>query len=300
MEKDEQFEVPGEYKFFWRGKIITGPKPYAFIIVIILINTLSILEISFPWVYYFQKGNPAALILSLILVIVVNTSLLLTSLTEPGIIPSVPTPNIDALRDNFVVMNSSIVRLKYCYTWNIIRPPRSVHCDQWDVCIEKMDHHCPYLGWCIGKRNYLYFITFIFSVTVFSVLGTCLFIAYIPDSLSEKSFGDSMKNSPLTIPWIIVGLFFSLFLMLLCIYHTKLLIQGRTTHEDIKYEEYKIRPFERLSIFKNIQMGLCNPWQKSKISQQKLFIESPFEYPLKKRGTEELKCIRRSVSQFII
>lgn len=60
------------------------------------------------------------------------------------------TPRMRLPRTKDVMVDGFAVKVKYCETCMVYRPPRASHCSICNNCVQKFDHHCPWLGQCIG------------------------------------------------------------------------------------------------------------------------------------------------------
>lgn len=62
-----------------------------------------------------------------------------------------------------------------CPECDIIRTPRSRHCNLCDRCVDRFDHHCPWINNCVGKGNYKYFYVFVIFEFLY-LLSTILLV----------------------------------------------------------------------------------------------------------------------------
>ncbi|KAJ2331603.1 Eukaryotic peptide chain release factor GTP-binding subunit [Coemansia sp. RSA 2681] len=139
-----------------------------------------------------------------------------------------------------VTINGVNVRLKYCDTCRIYRPPRASHCRSCDNCVENEDHHCIWLNNCIGRRNYRYFYSFLFTITMLAlyIIAFCLVRLIRPihqhyDGGGEvpTTFGQSVKHHPMVLVLLLYVFVHTAMVGGLFAYHTILISRNMTTHE---------------------------------------------------------------------
>lgn len=115
-----------------------------------------------------------------------------TSFSDPGILPRASQQEADHLEKSYystnfrppprtkdIIVNGQVIKSKYCFTCKMFRPPRASHCGVCDNCVDRFDHHCPFLGNCIGKRNYRSFYAFIISLSFLAVFVLSASIAHL-------------------------------------------------------------------------------------------------------------------------
>jgi palmitoyltransferase ZDHHC9/14/18 len=148
------------------------------------------------------------------------------------------------------VCHHRLAKIKYCQTCDLYRPPRAIHCGICNCCIERLDHHCPWLGTCIGKRNYKYFLVFIWLVTLLVIQSITICSFHIASSRCNhiSPSGELEYSTPqiLSIVVLTLALIFGIFVFWLLGYHQYLICRNETTNENLKGSYSKLgNPFDR-------------------------------------------------------
>ncbi|CDY27179.1 BnaA09g36230D [Brassica napus] len=171
---------PGKNKFLCGGRLVFGPDASSLLLTTCMIGGPSI---TFCIRIAFLIGDRRPLFHSLIMIgaalltIMDLTFLFLTSTRDPGIIPrNKEAPTLEWAsnkaklpRTKDIIVNGFTVKVKFCDTCKLYRPPRASHCSTCNNCVQRFDHHCPWVGQCIALRNYPFFVCFISCSTLLCI-----------------------------------------------------------------------------------------------------------------------------------
>ncbi|XP_035247560.1 palmitoyltransferase ZDHHC18a isoform X2 [Anguilla anguilla] len=283
---------PGRNRFYCDGRIIVARQMGVLPLTLGLILVTSSLFFIFDCPFLVAHLTGCIPAIGGLLCVFVVVSLLQTSFSDPGILPRA-TPeeaaDIEKQIDNSgsssyrppprtreVLIRQQVVKLKYCFTCKMFRPPRTSHCSLCDNCVERFDHHCPWVGNCVGKRNYRFFYTFIVSLSFLTTfIFGCVITHLTLRSQSGKGLVLALQESPASVLELVVC-FFSIWSILgLSGFHTYLVASNLTTNEDIKGSWSGKRgavdsgnPYSYNNIFTNCCMVLCGPMPPSLIDRR--------------------------------
>ncbi|KAI5404716.1 putative protein S-acyltransferase 5, variant 2 [Lathyrus oleraceus] len=164
----------GNNVFFLGGRFIFGPDVKSIITTVFLVVAPVAVFCAFvarKLIDDFPHHSGYSILILVILhTIFVLIALVLTSGRDPGIVPRNLYPPVQLPEDydgsvsvnsehnlpphlprfKEVVINGTTVKVKYCDTCMLYRPPRCSHCSVCDNCVMRFDHHCPWVGQCIG------------------------------------------------------------------------------------------------------------------------------------------------------
>ncbi|XP_038683850.1 probable protein S-acyltransferase 4 isoform X3 [Tripterygium wilfordii] len=172
----------GSNRFFCGGRLIFGPDAASLFLTLLLIAVPAMVFCIKIYCKIHDKltRHPGSwypvLFVGAALTVMDLIFLLLTSGRDPGIVPrnvkppetdeawEVTTPSMEWVngrtphmklpRMKDVIVNGHSIKVKYCDTCLLYRPPRASHCSICNNCVQRFDHHCPWVGQCIGITTY--------------------------------------------------------------------------------------------------------------------------------------------------
>ncbi|KAH0861542.1 hypothetical protein HID58_089803 [Brassica napus] len=260
----------GNNRFFCGGRLIFGPDVNSLFLTSFLIGAPA-LTFCIRMLVWIQKDDPifnyTVLTSAFILTLLVFTFLFLTSARDPGIIPrnktslnledgsnssltqsmewvNNKTPHLKIPRTKDVFVNGYTIKVKFCETCLLYRPPRASHCSICNNCVQRFDHHCPW-------RNYPFFICFISTSTLL-----CIYIfafSWINLIRQPGRLWSTMSHDIISVILIIYSFVSIWFVGGLTIFHVYLMSTNQTTYENFRSRyDKKENPYKR-GLLKNVK-----------------------------------------------
>lgn len=198
------------------------------------------------------------ILITIILVGFTSFMLFYSGLIDPGIMLKGNSDDIKNTKNENKEKEIKIRQLGYistykiCRTCYIIRPLRGHHCNSCNNCIQRFDHHCPWIGTCVGLRNYSYFYFFVLLLNINQFFNIAICISHIVLNTknhlkqengfsTKKKYRYAFGENVMSLYIIIYVLITMIFTTELFFYHTKLVFNNLSTKFELKH--YIQNPF---------------------------------------------------------
>ncbi|NXC19222.1 ZDH18 Palmitoyltransferase, partial [Corythaeola cristata] len=284
---------PGRNRFYCGGRLMLARHSGVFVLTLGLILATSGLFFAFDCPFLARHLTLAIPVIAAVLFFFVISCLLQTSFRDPGILPratpseaadlekrigeaSVPSSVFSGVPVCVCVCAPHAFQGWVCVGFVPLRGARRQESSPCPFVSERFDHHCPWVGNCVGKRNYRYFYAFILSLSFLTAFIFACVVTHLTLRSQRDGFLATLKTTPARYPSdALVICFFSVWSILgLSGFHTYLVASNLTTNEDIKGSWSNKRgsefanPYSHKSILTNCCAVLCGPFHPSLIDRR--------------------------------
>ncbi|XP_068198500.1 palmitoyltransferase ZDHHC14-like isoform X2 [Antennarius striatus] len=248
---------PGRNRFCCGGRIMMGGQTGVFYLTLVLILVTSGLFFTFDCPFLASHLSPAIPALGAVLLFFVLGMLLRASFTDPGVLPRA-TPDEAATLERH---------------------------------IERFDHHCPWVGNCVGRRNYRFFYLFIVSLSFLTIFIFAFVVTHVVLRSNRTGFLSALKDSPASVLEVLVCFLSVWSIVGLSGFHTYLISSNQTTNEDIKGSwstqrgRGNFNPYSSGNILTNCCAVLCGPLPPSLIDRRGLIRPDTAQTASQSNGT---------------
>jgi len=224
--------------------------PSALLTILPTVTFVSLIAPDAAWTV------PALALLALAL-----ASLALALCTEPGLLHNAPPDDTEGKgrrprRTTHVLVDGERCELAAF---------RAKMCRQTENCVEDFDHYCPWVGNAVGRRNYRFFIAFVSSTALLSLVVCAGSVFELLERTGPKH--GKLKWSSIML-MVLVG--YTLVVLcsvssLLC-YHARLISINQTTNENIRGTYYSARNPHDRGAARNCANFFCRPVPPSRVN----------------------------------